>query len=470
MKVKFSDICTITSSKRIFESEYVERGIPFIRGQEISDGSILDENAFFECYISQERYNEIRSKYYVPKLGDILITAVGTIGNLCYIDRNRDFYFKDGNVILFTSFNEGVYSKYLFYYMKSPIFKKQLEYTMIGAVQKALTMVMLNKIEIDLPNIETQKSIVEILDKIDSKILINNRINSELESMTKTIYDYWFTQFDFPDENGKPYRSSGGAMVWNEQLKRDIPQKWALGSVSDCVAKISTGLNPRDNFVFGNGNIRYITVKNLTTSGDLDFSGCDMIDEEARALVHRRSDICIGDILFASIAPLGRCFLIQQEPADWDINESVFSIRSKTSTITPEYLYLFFQSDSFIQKATYTSTGSIFKGIRINTLLDTTMIIPELQVCKRFSNAIKPLLAEINNNSAETARLTSLRDWLLPMLMNGQVAFKNKQEEKPQIQVSGFEQWLATQGYAARGDVDMDVLRDIYEAMDSDDK
>ena len=214
-------------------------------------------------------------------------------------------------------------------------------------------------------------------------------------------------------------------MVWNEQLKREIPQYWSIGTVSDCVEKISTGLNPRDNFVLGNGSIRYITVKNLTTTGSLDFSGCDMIDEEARTIVHRRSDISVGDILFASIAPLGRCYLIQQEPTDWDINESVFSIRSKTDKITPEYLYLFFQSDSFIQKATNTSTGSIFKGIRINTLLDTKMIIPELQVCRSFTSAIKPLLAEINNNSAETARLTALRDWLLPMLMNGQATISD---------------------------------------------
>lgn len=234
------------------------------------------------------------------------------------------------------------------------------------------------------------------------------------------MYDYWFTQFDFPDENGKPYRSSGGVMVWNEQLKREIPQNWIVGTVSDCVEKISTGLNPRDNFVLGNGAIRYITVKNLTATGSLDFSGCDTIDGDARTIVHRRSDIRVGDILFASIAPLGRCYLIQQAPADWDINESVFSIRSKIDTITPEYMYLYFQSDSFIQKATNTSTGSIFKGIRINTLLDTIMIIPDLQVCKSFTNAVKPLLAEINNNSSETARLTVLRDWLLPMLMNGQ--------------------------------------------------
>lgn len=250
-------------------------------------------------------------------------------------------------------------------------------------------------------------------------------INDNLQHQLKLMYDYWFTQFDFPDENGKPYRSSGGAMVWNEQLKCNIPLNWIVGMVSDCVEKISTGLNPRDNFVLGDGTIRYITVKNLTTTGSLDFSGCDMIDEEARAIVHRRSDISVGDILFSSIAPLGRCYLIQQEPTDWDINESVFSIRSKTDKITTEYLYLFFQSDSFIQKATNTSTGSIFKGIRINTLLDTKMIIPELQVCRSFTSAIKPLLAEINNNSAETARLTALRDWLLPMLMNGQATISD---------------------------------------------
>jgi type I restriction enzyme S subunit len=278
---------------------------------------------------------------------------------------------------------------------------------------------------VNLHNIAMQNAIVDVLSSIDKKIQCNNKINDNLQHQLKLLYDYWFTQFDFPDDNGKPYRASGGAMVWNEQLKREIPLYWSIGTVSDCVEKISTGLNPRDNFVLGNGSIRYITVKNLTTTGSLDFSGCDMIDEEARAIVHRRSDISVGDILFASIAPLGRCYLIQQEPTDWDINESVFSIRSKTDKITPEYLYLFFQSDSFIQKATNTSTGSIFKGIRINTLLDTKMIIPELQVCRSFTSAIKPLLAEINNNSAETARLTALRDWLLPMLMNGQATISD---------------------------------------------
>ena len=120
-----------------------------------------------------------------------------------------------------------------------------------------------------------------------------------------------------------------------------------------------------------------------------------------------KSTVTVGDILFASIAPLGRCYFIQQAPADWDINESVFSIRSKTDTITPEFMYLYFKSDNFIQKATNTSTGSIFKGIRINTLLNTALIVPEFQVCKSFTDTVKPLFAEINNNYSETAKLTA---------------------------------------------------------------
>lgn len=358
--------------------------------------------------------------------GDTIYANTGdTIG--------KSLFVKDNPLVSKTSFQKSVAilkpntsviePRYLYYLLKyeTPRLRKASS----GSGQKNLLLSTMRSFEVSVHDRLTQKRIVAVLGAIDDKIRNNIHINDNLQHQLKLMYDYWFTQFDFPDENGKPYRASGGAMVWKEQLKREIPLYWSIGTVSDCVEKISTGLNPRDNFVLGNGSIRYITVKNLTTTGSLDFSGCDMIDEEARAIVHRRSDISVGDILFASIAPLGRCYLIQQEPTDWDINESVFSIRSKTDKITPEYLYLFFQSDSFIQKATNTSTGSIFKGIRINTLLDTKMIIPELQVCRSFTSAIKPLLAEINNNSAETARLTALRDWLLPMLMNGQATISD---------------------------------------------
>ena len=121
-------------------------------------------------------------------------------------------------------------------------------------------------------------------------------INDYLEEMAKTIYDYWFVQFDFPNENGKPYKSSGGKMV--NSNGHIIPESWTFCKIQDIISNICTGLNPRDNFKLGTGDIKYITVKNLTPNGTLDFTGCDTIDESARTIVHNRSDIQIGDLLF----------------------------------------------------------------------------------------------------------------------------------------------------------------------------
>ena len=257
------------------------------------------------------------------------------------------------------------------------------------------------------------------------KIRTNNKINDNLEQQAKLLYDYWFTQFDFPDESGKPYRSSGGKMVWNEQLKMEIPFSWVCSKMENAIEAVRTGLNPRNNFKLGNGNIQYITVKNLCLNGSLDFSGCDTIDEHARQIIHRRSDIQIDDILFASIAPLGRCYLIQENPTNWDINESVFSIRYNSSVLTAEYLYMNLQSEAFVKRATACSTGSIFKGIRINSLMDSEIILPPLSVTKEFSKEIKPLFALQKELDRETHTLIQLRDWLLPVLMNGQATISD---------------------------------------------
>ena len=281
--------------------------------------------------------------------------------------------------------------------------------------------------EIEIPNTDRleQDKISKMLLLLDQKIEYNAAVNDNLQQQIRLLYDYWFTQFDFPDENGKPYRSSGGAMVWNSTLKAEIPLGWTVGVLSDCIAKVSTGLNPRDNFKLGNGSIRYITVKNLTMSGVLDFSGCDTIDETAQTLIHRRSDISKGDILFASIAPLGRCYLIEQNPTDWEINESVFSLRPNIERTTAEFLYSYFTSPAFIKGATSSSTGSVFKGIRINTLLDTEVLIPPYRIVSAFSTKVRGLFSMLDKNAAEISTLSDIRDWLLPMLMNGQATIRD---------------------------------------------
>ena len=318
-----------------------------------------------------------------------------------------------------------VYSKYIAFFLRSKYFRKVLDCNTIMTLRASFNEDMFSFLYLYLPDYEEQVRIGDLLYKMEMKIRTNNKINDNLEQQAKLLYDYWFTQFDFPDESGKPYRSSGGKMVWNEQLKMEIPFSWVCSKMENAIEAVRTGLNPRNNFKLGNGNIQYITVKNLCLNGSLDFSGCDTIDEQARQIIHRRSDIQIDDILFASIAPLGRCYLIQENPTNWDINESVFSIRYNSSVLTAEYLYMNLKSEAFVKRATACSTGSIFKGIRINSLMDSEIILPPLSVTKEFSKEIKPLFALQKKLDRETHTLIQLRDWLLPVLMNGQATISD---------------------------------------------
>lgn len=274
----------------------------------------------------------------------------------------------------------------------------------------------------EFPELDYQRKIAAVLSSLDDKIALNNRINAKLESMAKRLYDYWFVQFDFPNEDGKPYKSSGGKMVWSEELKRKIPAGWEVVKFKDVITHINTGLNPRDNFTLGSGKIRYITVKNLTEEGEINFSNCDLIDEDARELVHNRSEIEKGDILFASICPLGRCYLIASEPETWDINESVFSIRPNYFNITSGFLYAVLRDPYYVKKMTQKATGSIFKGIRIDDIEKIGMLLPKINIINLFTEKISSLLAKQSQLQEENLKLSAMRDYLLPLLMNGQIS------------------------------------------------
>lgn len=359
------------------------------------------------------------------KKGDILITRTSeTIDELamsCVAVKDYPRATYSGFTKRLRPKTAGIaYHKYLAFYLRSQLFRKAVTNNAFMTLRASFNEDIFSFLNLYLPEYKEQVKIGDMLYSMEQKIQLNKRICAELEAMAKTLYNYWFTQFDFPDENGKPYRSSGGEMVWNDQLKREIPKRWDVRPLSHVISSINTGLNPRDNFILGNGDIQYLTVKNLTTSGTIDFSGCDTVDEQAREIIHKRSDVSVGDILFASIAPLGRCYLIQNPPEKWDINESVFSIRRNASRVTSEFLYMYFMSDTFIKAATSSSTGSIFKGIRINTLLDIAAVIPPKDIVTAFTTQVKTLLALKEQKGTENRELTKLRDWLLPVLMNGQ--------------------------------------------------
>ena len=355
---------------------------------------------------------------YLYDKPSILLPRKGTLSNIQYTE--TPFWTVD--TTYYTEVNTNLVNVY---YLYSYLSLLDLQMLNSGTGVPSMTFDSYYNIEVSLPDITTQSKIARILSAIDEKISINKKINHELENMAKELYDYWFVQFDFPNENGKPYKSSGGKMQWNKTLKRAIPEGWEVKKLGDCYEHITTGLNPRNNFKLGNGNIKYITVKNLNLEGSIDFDNCDLINEAAKKLIHARSNISKGDILFASISPLGRCFIIQETPKDWDINESVFSIRPKNDIITSEYLYEYFTSELFIKKSENLATGSIFAGIRINSLNNMPVIISDKKTMQKFSKILAPIFKQKYKLLKENSKLSQLHNELLPLLMNGQVVIKS---------------------------------------------
>ena len=405
------------------KKEQAGHGAPFV-----SFGTVFNNYFLPEELPDLMDTNEKEQQIYSIKTGDVLITRTSeTIDELamsCVAVKDYPKATYSGFTKRLRPKREGIaYPKYMAFYFRSALFRKAVTNNAFMTLRASFNEDIFTFLDVYLPDYDEQVRIGDMLYNIECKIQKNKEINDYLEEMAKTIYDYWFVQFDFPNENGKPYKSSGGKMV--NANGHIIPESWTFCKVQDIISNICTGLNPRDNFKLGTGDIKYITVKNLTTNGTLDFTGCDTIDESARTIVHNRSDIRIGDILFASIAPLGRCYLIQSEPTDWDINESVFSIRANTDIITPAFLYLYFMSDAFIKHATSSSTGSIFKGIRINTLLETELCVPPLSVILKFEERLASIFPLKSKNYEEIQRLSNLRDWLLPMLMNGQATIED---------------------------------------------
>lgn len=423
-KMRLKDICLITSSKRIFEKEYVSEGIPFIRGQEITDRSLLKSNIKFECYISKKRFEEIKEKYIIPKKHDILITAVGTIGNVCYLDKDVEFYFKDGNILHLTNFNEKIYPLYLYYYMKSDFFHKQINVSMIGAVQKALTIKMLSDILIEIPSLNEQKKIATILSVIDKKIELNNKINDELEAMAKTIYDYWFLQFEFPNEEGKPYKSSGGKMVWNEELKREIPEGWEVVTLED-FGSLGNGIN-YDKKISGDKEYKIVNVKNISdTTLLLNKEKLDRIYLPPELADKYRIDT--NDIIIARSGIPGAIRVLKLDHIENIIYCGFIICLRLDDKLYKNYL-VYKLKDYENTKAT-TSGGTVMQNVNQQTLRQIKFPVPNRATIKIFNKKIDRIWNCIQKNINENQELTSLRDFLLPLLMNGQVGFKEDKAE-----------------------------------------
>jgi len=302
------------------------------------------------------------------------------------------------------------------YYLYSYLSILDLQHLDSGSTLPSMTKSAYQDIEVYLPSLDIQKKTTAVLSALDAKIELNNRINAELEAMAKTLYDYWFVQFDFPDENDKPYKSSGGKMVYNETLKREIPDGWKAKELGDIEGNIITGKTPpKKNPEYFEGNIPFITIGDIrgnmhivSTEETLSKLGADF----QRGKYLNRGAICVSCI--ASPGLVGFATELSQT------NQQINSIECQKEE---HRYYLYFAiKDFFI--ASKAKTGNTFPNMNKGDFSSIQMVSPDEDHLRKFMQKVKPSFELILNNTLQNQQLTQLRDWLLPMLMNGQVTVK----------------------------------------------
>lgn len=261
------------------------------------------------------------------------------------------------------------------------------------------------------PDIDIQNKIADILTSIDKKIQINNQINQELEVMAKTLYDYWFVQFDFPDQNGKPYKSSSGKMVYNPELKREIPEGWGvekLGDISQYVSeKVGSSELNKENYVGTDNMIADMGGIELTTS--IPKSGTS-------------TKFSVGDILISNIRPYFKKIWLSDRTGG--CSADVLCIR--TNRIIPkEFVYATLARDDFFNYDVAGSKGSKMPRGDKKHIMEYPIVF-EFGVAEQYSKIVRPIYEAVHENNNQNQELTQLRDWLLPMLMNGQVKVEKR--------------------------------------------
>ena len=376
---------------QLHASDYVKDGIPCIMPANMKNNRVDIDNI---ARISEKDAKRL-SKHIVKK-GDILYSRRGDITLKALITDKEVGYFCGTGCLLIRA-GDKIDSEFLTYLLSTETNKVWIVKQAVGATMPNLNTDILASFPLYIPDLKTQQSIAAVLSALDKKIALNKQINARLEEMAKTLYDYWFVQFDFPDANGKPYKSSGGEMVFDETLKREIPKGWEVKSLGDW-AEIRKGTLITEKTANTNGDIKVI-------SAGVDFSYYhDVANRPKNTITISASGANAGFVNFWR-EPIFAC----------DCTTITNSVIGRTLYILN---FLKIVQDFIYQQA----RGSAQPHVYPKDIEGLKIIVPPDLLLKRFGEFVENWNLKIANNEKQNHQLTQLRDFLLPMLMNGQVS------------------------------------------------
>lgn len=321
------------------------------------------------------------------------------------------------NLSIALEINENILNKKYFYYKYS---LSNLRYLDSGSAQSQITINDLKKIDLELPDLNEQKAIANILSSLDDKIAINNKINKNLEELAQTLYKRWFVDFDFPNEYGEPYKSTGGEMVESELGL--IPNGWAVKNLGDVLFSLETGNRPVGGIQDIKFGIPSIGAENVIGLGKYDYSKEKLISKDYYNKLSRGKIQDYDVLLYKDGAKLGRKTIVGRgyPHKAAAVNSHVFILRSNNQ-ITQEFLYFNLDQDSMTQKVISLNANSAQPGINQTSLKSLKIVVPIKNEIKNFTQIVQSFLDQIFNNCIENNILSKTRDTLLPKLMSGEI-------------------------------------------------
>lgn len=398
----------------------LEKGPYFLSISSLEKGRLdLNKSAF----LSEADFKKW-TKRVTPKEGDLLFSYETRLGEAALMPSGIRACLGRRMGLLRLN-REKVTPEYVLYAYLSPAFQQTIKAnTITGATVDRIALNELPSFPIRIPPIEEQKKVAKLLSEIDKKIELNNRINAELEAMAKTLYDYWFVQFDFPDDSpqgqGKPYKTSGGKMVYNPTLKREIPEGWEVKTFGD-YSKVKSGFAFKSSWWQEKG-IPVLKIKDIQENNSLDQNNLSFVSAEkidvARKFICKKHDVVIamtGATIgkFAVIPHMEKPLLVNQRVGLYDlgsepINRLPFLLNSMKQPI-------------FREKIFQLAGGAAQPNISGDQLDKIPLIHPPHFIVDDFNSKLSYQYSMYCNLESENQKLIELRDWLLPMLMNGQV-------------------------------------------------
>lgn len=339
----------------------------------------------------------------------ILIPRKGTLSNLFYL---KEPFWSVDTMFYSKIKKELALPKYLFYTLKT----FNLASLNVGSAVPSLTTEVLNDVLVSVPDIDTQTAIAEILSSLDDKIELNNKINQELENLAQTLFKQWFIDFEFPNENGDPYKSSGGEMVDSEL--GEIPKGWEVLKFKETIEKYidNRGKTPPVVSV----GIPIVEVKHMSDSSIFPTLNTQKFVTEEVYQDWFRSYLNVDDLLMSTVGTIGRLNITPKDEV-FAIAQNVLGLRFKSDILTQHYMFCLMRSKLFNDEINSRLIITVQASIKRSDLEKIPVLIPDYSIIKKFDIQVRTMFDEISNLTKENQELTNLRDTLLPKLISGEL-------------------------------------------------